>query len=241
MISIIIGYYRNKGMLEYQLASINKYAKHIRDQFEFIVIDDGSPDMPAVDVINNSDTEGMNLKLFRVDKDIPWNQVYARNLGATKAENELVFFLDIDHVIPEGMAEYLSTLKVNAGEYHTFGRRKVLRLDPYTYRNVNPSNCLFVISKSDFFRVGAYDVDFCGNYGYSDAWLKHRMTVGGIKKVLHDTVCLDCFMYTVIPQANDMSRERDKRKNRVLWEAKMRKKSPLNTSLLSGATYTQLL
>lgn len=214
--SLIVGYYRNEGMLKHQLSVWDSYPQHLREQVEIIVVDDGSPDMPAYPILKDR----TDIKLYRIKEDVPWNQVMARNLGAYEATNDWIFFLDIDHVIPPQTLEFILSIEhLYPEEYYIFDRLKVTSLSPYKHRLVNPSHCLFLINRKTFLDIGAYDEDFCGSYGYSDAWLKHRMK--NILQVRWHQRYLQCFMYTVIPQANDMSRERDKKFNLGIYRAKM--------------------
>ena len=72
-----------------------------RAQFEIIIVDDGSDEA----VIPNSN--GLNLKAYRISDDIPWNQAGARNLGCFIAESQWVLFLDIDQLPLENCVQLI--------------------------------------------------------------------------------------------------------------------------------------
>lgn len=238
-ISFIVGYYRNSGMLEYQLKTWKSYPLSVRQNFEFIVVDDGSPDMPAKDVITNKD--GLRLSLYKIEKDLPWNQAQARNLGALKAAHDWVFFLDIDHIPTTNLMEGILKYKVKPKMFYTFGRQRVVSVSPLKLRKTHSSNCLFLINRHEFIDIGGYDEDFCGNYGYSDAWLKFRMDKYGMVMFRNEVLEFQCFHHSVIPQAQDMSRERDKKVNRKLYFNKISGRIAGNFKHLVNTTVTRVL
>lgn len=96
-----------------------------------------------------------HYEVFRVDEDIPWNQPGARNLGFSVLEGWVVC-ADIDHLVTRGNIDQLLKLKKKKGTIYYLGREDA---DSWN---------LYLIHKDDFGKIGGYDEDFCGHYGYDD-------------------------------------------------------------------------
>ena len=109
-VSLVFAYYENPDMLELQWQEIARYPSTIKHSLEVIVIDDGSPTFPAGEVRRPPDLP--RHVIFRLDRDVRWNQDAARNVGAHEAQSPWLLLTDIDHVVPAAtLAEVLSTDK----------------------------------------------------------------------------------------------------------------------------------
>ena len=117
-----------------------------------IIVDDCHPDalqaLPGVDV-------------YRVEDDITWNQPGAKNLGFQEAKGWVVC-ADIDHLVTKKNVEEILKLKKERGTIYFLGREDT---DSWN---------VFLIHKDDFEKIGGYDEDFSGNYGYEDMELLWR-------------------------------------------------------------------
>lgn len=149
MLSIIVTYYAQPAMLAEQARIWATYA----DVPEIVVVDDGSP-VPAAPQARSVG--------YRVQQDIPWHQDGARNLGAHVATGEWLLFLDIDHAISDGELSKLLGLLPTLPEGAAF--RPSRRLVDYAYPLKLAAN-IWLIRKSDFWRIGGYDERLCGSYG----------------------------------------------------------------------------
>jgi hypothetical protein len=112
-----------------------------------VIVDDHSPE-PLEPI------EGIDI--YRIDDDINWNQGGARNLGASVSEGWLVF-ADMDYLITRKTADKIINMVRERDYMYPLGRR-----------NKGVPQALFVIHKDDFERIGGYDEDFSGRYGYED-------------------------------------------------------------------------
>lgn len=111
-----------------------------------IIIDDCSKDpLKAIE----------GIKVLRVLDDIKWNQPGARNLGFHVA-NGWVLCADIDHLVLKENIQELEKIELKKGNVYFLGRE-----------DTNSVN-VYLIHKDDFEKIGGYDEDFCGNYGYDD-------------------------------------------------------------------------
>lgn len=177
MITIVLPYYMNQGMLKLQYEGWASWPQELKDQFEIVLVDDCSPnDQRAIDVER---PEGLpKLRIYCVKKDIPWHQHGARNLGADQAEGEWLLLTDIDHVLPQKSAERL-VKRLQEGALSELAIYIPPRVEADTglptMKNGThkPHPNSFVMTKDLFWKIGGYDEDFCGHYG-TDALFKMR-------------------------------------------------------------------
>ena len=99
LISLVFAYYENPEMLELQWREISRYPARVKKLLQVIVVDDGSPSHPAAEVARPPGLP--QHAIFRLDRDVRWNQDAARNIGALEAQAPWLLLTDIDHVVPE--------------------------------------------------------------------------------------------------------------------------------------------
>lgn len=181
MLSIIITYYGQPEMLAEQARIWRDYPKGV----EVIVVDDGSA-VPA---------EAEGCAIYRVQKDIPWHQDGARNLGAHVATGDWLLLLDIDHVISATeLRRLLGLLRMLAGGTAYRPRR---RLVDGAYPLARAAN-IWLIRREDFWLVGGYDERLCGTYG-TDMEFRPRLRRTLVEERL--PVVLDVYRDKNIPDA----------------------------------------
>lgn len=177
-------YYRNARMLIRHLITWRgEWSAELRDRIEIVLVDDGSPDDTAAEVLAqmwNGSPEGLpSIALYRVKEDRPWHQHGARNLGAQVAAAPDLLMTDMDHVVPPAtLGEVLHCLPLGPGEVLTFGRvdaprsltwkamdwpefAPTCRADGSAKPHVNS----FAVSRNHYWSVGGYDEAYCGIYG----------------------------------------------------------------------------
>jgi len=165
-LTLVIPYYDNPKMLEKHFENWKKYDEEVISKFKVILVDDGSPNYPAIDYIQKTK---FKLQLFRIKQNIPWNQHGAKNLGMTHAKKGWCLMTDIDHLLLNEDAkkiinyEWDNTLiympqrvKCKSGKLHT--------------RHPNT----FLLTKRMFWNCGGYDEAFAGYYG-TDAAFRRRL------------------------------------------------------------------
>jgi len=96
------------------------------------------------------------IEVLRITDDIKWNQPGARNLGFQEL-NGWVVCLDIDHLLTKDIYDKLISLQKEVGTVYYLGRE-----------DIKKSYNVYLMHKNDFEKIGGYDEDFCGNYGYDD-------------------------------------------------------------------------
>lgn len=173
------------------------------DGIEVICVDDCSS-MPIRAVLPIKPTI-----IARILVDIPWNQPGARNLGAHLARGEWLLFCDIDHRFePETIAELLEKPKQETMTYYFARKQIVPNEEP---RNTGPHFGTVLISADRFAKLGGWDEDFSGHYGYDDRFFYAR-SKGSLE---HLSLCV----YTRSDHVAD--RDRDPARNRELIAQKM--------------------
>ncbi len=157
-ISIVFAYYDNPSMLEFQWNRIAEYSSAVRARVEVIVVDDASPITPAVSVGRPQSLP--DHRVYRIAKDIPWNQDAARNIGAHEASARWLLLTDIDHVVPEETLRGLLDLDKDPTVVYTLGRTKFFTDD---VREPHPNS--YVMTRDMYWAIGGHDEDYAGIYG----------------------------------------------------------------------------
>jgi hypothetical protein len=141
---------------------------------EFIFVDDGS-DPP----LSYENCGLRNLTILYTNDKRPWTQGLARNLGASKARGEFLFFTDIDHIITReaimDVLEFNGDKMVFPRYYGILNRRGGIVCDEKSMLDfgLNPErlrkrglSCGFhgntyAIRKTIFDMIGGYDSRYC--------------------------------------------------------------------------------
>lgn len=158
LISLVFAYYENPMMLEMQWAKISEYPDFVKKALEIVVVDDGSPVSPAAEVPRPASLPLVSL--FRIQRDVRWNQDAARNIGAHEARAEWILLTDIDHIVPAPTVEILLSLDKDPSVFYTFSRIKYESNDA---RDPHPNS--YFMTKALYWDIGGHDEDYAGIYG----------------------------------------------------------------------------
>lgn len=111
-----------------------------------------------------------NAQVLRIEQDIPWNQPAANNLAfqhlLQQDENAVVLRMDIDHYFN---VHQLHTLKLEALDIQP---KEIIH---YRRQHTTPHPNVYMARVQDLVKAGGYNTQFCGNYGYDDKELMHRL------------------------------------------------------------------
>lgn len=163
-VSFVIRFYNQPLMLRHQLETINAYPVELREKLHVVIVDDGSRDMTAVDVIKVYGIPNLaSFRLFRTTIDIRWNQEFATNLGVSQVTTDWLLHLDIDHECPPDTLRHLIEREHDSGTVYLFQRQVAAT---GTHRTMAPG--LWFITKALFDRAGGLDERFAGRYYPSD-------------------------------------------------------------------------
>mmetsp|Transcript_5293 Transcript_5293/g.7453 ORF Transcript_5293/g.7453 Transcript_5293/m.7453 type:complete len:462 (+) Transcript_5293:180-1565(+) len=169
-ISLALLYYQDGVCLKRQLREWHKWPRDIAQKYEFLIIDDGSPEpFRAKHFLPQSSL--LNLNLYQIHEDIPWNIGGARNLAVHVASASTVLFMDadvlLDHTLAKKLIHFVHARDKNNQHWTLFDflRRGLQR----------PHPAVTLIPKSTYWHVGGCDEDFVGNYGVTDVHFKWRI------------------------------------------------------------------
>jgi len=158
VISIVFAYYENPSMLALQWKEIAAYPASVKSAVEIVVVDDASPQTPAASVTR---PRGLpRHRVYRIGKDIPWNQDAARNIGAHEAAGQWLLLTDIDHVVPASTLQALLESPRDNRVFYSFGR---VKFDSGEAREPHPNS--YFMTKDMYWDIGGHDEDFAGIYG----------------------------------------------------------------------------
>jgi hypothetical protein len=178
-ISLLMLYYNNPNTLEFHVECWKTLPVEIRERVLFIVVDDGSQ-IPAKPVIEKCKcSSGINLQLYRIKKDIPWNWEGARNLAHHVAPDGWILSTDVDHAVPEE-----SFMQLFNQEFKKDCFYHVARFNGKDSKRMHPHTDTFIMTKKMFWSVGGYDEDFAGWYGRSTYMFRRALAQKAKKSVL---------------------------------------------------------
>lgn len=177
-LSIISHYYNHPQMVQDQIAYWESLPDALLAQLEFILVDDCSETTPVVKPTR------LNLKVFRVISDLPWNQAGARNLGCFNATGQWALYFDIDQKFYAGPIATLVASLASLDPMTMYYLRIKELIDitvnqPLLY---HPNS--FLVNLAMFKQHGMYDEDFVGHYGYEDLYMPQVWERNGGKRVL---------------------------------------------------------
>lgn len=209
-LSIVSHYYNHPHMVERQIAYWESLPSTLLKVIEFVLIDDCSEQRPTLRATH------LNLRVFRIQTEIDWNQSGARNLGAYLARGEWALFMDIDqHFYGEpilAVVEHLHTLDKTT-MYH-LKIRELLNILTNNRLQFAPST--FLVHLPTYKRLGLYDEDFAGHYGYEDLYAHQVwMRNGGQRMLLNDSVYFEDIGF------GTTTLNRDNNRNNMLSRHKM--------------------
>lgn len=159
-VTLVVPYYENPLFLQRQLTHWDEtYKPSLQSALQIIVVDDGSPDHPAADYAPKSLHYDVTVRFFRIDVDVRWNWLAARNIGMHHAASDWCLMTDIDHVVPADTLEACVYGVHDPRVVYAFQRRE------HTGEGIAPHSASFFVHRSTFWKTGGYDETLSGYYG----------------------------------------------------------------------------
>lgn len=173
-LTLIVPYYCNPVFLRQQIAWWRTYPEWLRAQLSAIVVDDGSP-VDAAAVVVRDMAFPFPLRLFRIEQDVRWNWLAARNIALHHAADGWCLMTDIDHVVPESTATAVVYGKHDAGVIYGFSRVEHTGVALASHPNS------FLMTRAMFWTVGGYDETLSGHYGTDGDWRRRCAAVAPVQ------------------------------------------------------------
>ena len=168
MLTFVMATYGQPKMLEKWWETLRTYPEAVAAKIRLVIVDDhGDPPAEIPEDIRGI----FKAALYRVTKNIPWNQPGARNLGVHVAKTDWLLLLDPDMVVEPKVATALlvHSRKMKRGQLV----KLLLRYTDNTYDATSPN--VYLLHKADFNQVGGYDEDYAGHKGWSDVQFMHTL------------------------------------------------------------------
>ena len=155
-VTFVYPFYQCHRFFAHQLEVWRAYPAEWRRHLTVIVADDGSPTPAALPPV---EARPCAMRLFRIDIDLPWNWLAARNIGAHYAPDGWLLLTDMDHVVPE------TTLRALVEGDHDPRVIYAFRRVEHTGAVVTPHSASFFLTRALFWQIGGYDEELSGRYG----------------------------------------------------------------------------
>lgn len=173
-VTIVMPFYSSPLFFAQQLAHWRTFDAELRAHVTAIVVDDGSP-VPAQLPLDLP----FPVRLFRIQQDIRWNWLAARNIGAHHAADGWMLLTDMDHQIPESTLAAVIHGQHDPKTVYAFSRQE------HTGEVIHPHSASFLMTRAMFWRIGGYDEALSGHYG-TDGEYRRRVAEVARLAVLRD-------------------------------------------------------
>jgi hypothetical protein len=167
-VTFIYPYYENPKFLKQQLKMWEQYPVNLKEFISVIIIDDGSPRDPAR--LELPLELPLKTRLFRIDVDVRWNWLAARNIGMHYADGWCLM-TDMDHVVTSSLAHRLVNGAHDKKTVYRLNRRE------HTGERIHPHPNTMLLTNGTFWRLGGYDEALSGHYGTDGDW-RRRIAAG---------------------------------------------------------------
>jgi glycosyltransferase involved in cell wall biosynthesis len=182
-LTLITHYYNNTLRVKELITHLSLFSAEIKRRFELIVIDDNSEELAQLC------TSSLNMRHYRIESSINWNQAGARNLGVLMAKSEWLLLFDADQFpLEQSLNQVLISL-----ESFKESSMYYFKVDNFIDSNLNQPLSVhpnsYLVNAQQFKEWAMYDEDFAGNYGYEDLYLPYVWEKsGGSRQLIGDTV-----------------------------------------------------
>jgi glycosyltransferase involved in cell wall biosynthesis len=177
-VTIVMPYYRNPLFLRAHIERWSALPADLKSHLAAIVVDDGSPEQTAQEAVHGL-LMPFPVRLFRIEKDVRWNWLAARNIGMNHADGWCVL-TDMDHVIPRETLEAVVFGLHDPSVIYRFSRRE------HDGRKIHPHPNSVLMTREMFWKVGGYDEALSGHYGTDGDWRRRCARTAKIRTLIDE-------------------------------------------------------
>lgn len=170
-LTVVYPYYENPVFLAKQIENWESWPVDLRSMVRIIVVDDGSPERPASEVLRH----WPHARLFRIGVDVRWNWLAARNVGAYHADDGWLVTTDMDHVIDRQALTALVYGQHDKRIIYRFSRRE------HTGQEIHPHPNSWFYTRSMYWAIGGYDEALSGYYGTDGEYRRRCARTAGVR------------------------------------------------------------
>lgn len=178
-VTLAYPYYENPQTLREHVARWSGFPASVCQHLSAIVVDDGSPENPAHEALRGFDAP-FPIRLFRIEEDVRWNWLAARNLAMHHAEGWCLL-TDMDHFVT---AEVAQSLIWGAHDEDTIYRFSRFEHDGAKIHS-HPNS--WFMTRDMFWRIGGYDEALSGYYG-TDGEYRRRCAATAPVEIMPDAL-----------------------------------------------------
>lgn len=223
MLTFMMAVYGQPEMMRKWFQTLRTYDDDVLDRIRLLIVDDHGDPPQEIPV----DIRAMlDCRLYRVTKQIKWNQMGARNLGMDQATTDWVVMMDPDMVVELPVAKRI--LKILPKMKPGFVLKLFLRYTNDVADGSSPN--VYVMHRLDFERMGGYDEDYAGNKGWSDVQFMHTLEGFKIKMLKYPNLWVRYYRPNDIKDATVTTLSRDVRINKMLHLRKMAQMKKMGVS-----------
>lgn len=180
-LTLIYPYYENPNFLKAQLEVWSGFSFDVLRYLRVIVVDDCSPRNPAAGVLLRA-RHPLSIRLFRIEVDVRWNWLAARNIAMHHAPSGWCLMTDMDHVVAEEAAHELTRGQHEPGVIYRLSRRE------HTGLAIHPHPNSMLLTREMFWKAGGYDEALSGHYGTDGDWRRRLAATAPVRTLTTELV-----------------------------------------------------
>jgi hypothetical protein len=178
-LTLVLPYYENAVFLqERQIPQWTNYPEPWRAYLSAILVDDGSTDHP-LDAALSAHYPPFPIRSFRIEVDVRWNWLAARNVAMHRAPDGWCLLTDMDHVVPQMTIQRVLFGQHDPAIIYGFSRQE------WTGETIAPHPNSWLMTRAMFWKIGGYDETLSGYYG-TDGDYRRRCAAAAPIQILTD-------------------------------------------------------
>lgn len=182
-LTIVRAYYENPSTLAEHLRLYGGMPAEVRENIALIFADDGSPVSPAEPVIRAARPR-LPVRLFRLDVDVRWNWLAARNVAMHHMPEGWALITDMDHFTPAltlGLIiDRILRDAISPRVIYRFERMDAPAAAGDQPTPIAPHPNSWLMTREMYWQVGGHDEALSGYYGTDGEYRRRCAAVASV-------------------------------------------------------------